>query len=328
MSHTGELENDVTDQVRTDNDGGVRAALEAAVTENTKDDTTKVEDVKYPDGFSDDDKKHYSTLAPEARTWFDNRYQTSQQQLAELNQKYTPAEQELRSYEEVFTPFADRLKTTGQTRQEVIKNLLGAQIALEQKPQEAFKWLANHYKIDLAKLVEGVEQTQDPLAELPKSVADLLKGLQEQVGTLSTAEQTRINESNRRMAENVQTQVTNFGATKDDKGAPKYPHVKNNEVLNRMMGLIKSGQVDVEKSGGVTAALEIAYDQAVWATKSTRDEMLKATQNAPTDRNRILRARRAGSSVRGAGASGAQPGGASSLRDTINAAARDSGMDL
>ena len=313
-----------------DGDEGVRAALEEAVDQSIPDELVEQPqeqpvEVAPPEAWEQKDKDFFLKISdPDTRKWLidrDNNYGT----------KVKDYETRYAGFDDVFAPFKDRLEATGQQPVQVIDNLLKAQLALEEKPEESFLWLAQRFGVDIKKLagMQGAAELtgDDPLADLDPKLRDYIKGLEAKVNTVDTRFQSQDEQQAQQMRQRLVDTAKEFRDAKNDKQEPLYPHMANPAVVDYMSTLLKTGVVKVE-GGDVLSAYKKAYDQAIYAIPEVRAEVVKAA-NAPTEevtRARLLRARRAGSSVRGVGASEAQQPVKGTVREQLAGAMKEGGL--
>lgn len=328
MSHVGE-------------GGSVRESLEKAVIEAAEGTDSQVnssdvspEVLAVPESWADEDKAVWNEKItdPEARKWLLGREEKYTKQIGEL----TPIQEQYKPFQELFEPHAERMKASGQTPAQVTKNLLDAQMVLEQKPIDGMLWLVKQYGIDVKALMTalgGGEQSvdnEDPLADLdPKLKAYIEKSL-EPVKKFEETTQAQMETEHRRIAQETGNAITEFRSSVDDKTKqPLYPHLGNKEVANRMSLLIKTGEVDIAKAGGVIPALKDAYDQACRSVPGVRDDYLKALMPKTEDtvtKERLLAAKRAGVGLGGSGGSLSSPAATGSLRETLKGKMEQSGL--
>lgn len=326
MSHVGE-------------GGSVRESLEKAVIdaagventdisqENTQD-ASPVE-LNAPESWSDEDKAVWGKIAdPDARKWLLGREENYTKQIGEL----TPLSEQYKPFQELFEPHAERMKASGQTPAQVTKNLLDAQMVLEQKPIDGMLWLVKQYGIDpqaLMTALGGGEQSQDPLGDLDPALKKYLEDALAPVKKFEEMTRTQQETETRRVAQETGNAITEFRNSVDEKTKqPLYPHLGNKEVANRMSLLIKTGEVDIVKAGGVIPALKDAYDQACRSVPGVRDDYLKALMPKVEDVNkeRVMAARKAGASLRGAGGSSPSPAATGSMRETLKSKMEGAGL--
>lgn len=286
----------------------------------------QIEEVNAPDFWSDEDKNRFQAITdPETRKWLLSRDEGYTSKLTEYENRY-------KGFNEIFEPYKDRLAQSGQQPVQVVKNLLDAQMVLEDPTRRdaGFMWLAQHYGVDLRKLVgaSSDENNQDVnpdawMDELDPGMKQFLLGLKSSVEKVSGFAQGEVEQRIQQQQNNVNSAITEFRQTKDDKGQPAYPFLSDDRVTRRMATLIKTGEVELV-AGDLKSGLTKAYDQAVFSFPDLREKL--TPKQEPVTKDRLLAARKAGSSVRGVGASHAQPASKGGLRDQLNEAAQEVGF--
>lgn len=298
----------------------LRDQLEDAVDQTIQD---PAPEINAPETWTDEDKTYFNGIQdPKARQWLIDKDSGYTKQLTETQDRY-------KGFDQVFEPYAERLKTTGQTREQVVTNLLRAQDILEKQPEEGIKQLVKMFGIKPEVILQalGIKQpvadadptlddpNADPYADLSPALAARMRERDSQLeGLLGGAKQTQEAQV-AQMKQNLATKAAEFRETKDDKGQPLYPHMSDQRVVDEMSKLLKSGIVKVE-NGDVTSAYKNAYERAAYSFPDIREKML-----AVVDQDRVLRSRRAGASPRAdAGASRVTPKVGTSVRDQLSAA--------
>lgn len=306
--------------------GSIRESLESAVIaaagteENPQGAAPEV--IAAPETWADTDKQMWEKVAdPEARKWLLGREESFNGKLKEAGTAYQP-------FQELFAPYEERLKESGQTPAQVTKNLLDAQLVLEQKPIDGMMWLVKHYNIPVDQLLAALGgtapakeegDTEDPLADLDPGLKKWLTDQLAPVQEFKKGREDQQTAENLRIKTEADNSVKEFLSAVDDKGAPLYPFLKNPEVGNRISILIKTGQVDIAKAGGISPALKEAYDQACRALPGVREDYLKAITPPvdPVTSERLNRAKKAGVGLKGSGGSLSSPAANGSLRETL-----------
>lgn len=312
----------------------IAAADETGVDNNGQENSTDSAPVELspPETWSDEDKQVWGKITdPDARKWLLGREESYTKQIGELK----PVQEQLSEFTKIFEPHKERLEATGQTPAQVTDNLLKAQLVLESEPIEGMMWLVDRYKIDPAKLIEALggapaakaDNSDDPLADLDPNLKKFLEDKLKPVEEFQTERQRLAEAEQNRIKEESNAAIKTFREEQKD-GKPVHPFLSNPEVSNRISILIKTGQVDIAKSGGIIPALKEAYDQACRSIPAVREDYLKAIAPPanPVTRERLLNAKKAGVGVRGAGGSNPSPASTGSVRETLRAKMSDSGL--
>ena len=290
-----------------------------------------------PQHWSKADKDEFLSHDAKGREWLLKRHQSMEGDYTRRVQALAEEKRRYGQFDEIFAPHKDRLAATGQSEADVVRNVIAAQVYLEQNPVEGLKWLAQNLGVDLKTLtIDGAaapaDADGDPFDALDPKIANVLKGVMGDVGAIKqTFEQQQVTARNE-AARGLQRSMTEFTAAKNEAGEPAYPHLANDEVRNTMAALIRTGQVDIEKSGGIVPALKVAYDRAVYAVPSTREALVQSEwetrqkKAAGASAERVKQARRAGVSLSGSGSSGAASSDGKSIKDLLKEAAQERGF--
>lgn len=312
---------------------GVREALEEAIDKTIPDaevETSQepVTEIAPPETWEEKDKELFTKIAdPDVRKWLVDRDTNFGTKIKDYETRYS-------GFDDIFAPYKDRLTETGQQPVQVIDNLLKAQMVLESNPEEGFLWLAQRYGVDLKKLA-GItaaheltgEDGEDPLADLDPKLRDYIKGLEKKVGEFDTRFQTVDQQQANEVKQGLVNAAKEFRETTNDKGEPLYPFMSEKAVVDEMSLLIKTGVVKVE-GGDVKSAYKKAYDRAIYSIPEVREKITKAATSGDTSvtKDRLLKARRAGSSLRGVGASEAQQPAKGTVREQLAGAFKEQGL--
>lgn len=305
----------------------LRDQLEEAVDQTIADPSPEI---NAPETWNDDDKGMFNTIQDtKARQWLLDRDTNYTKQLTDSAAKY-------QGFDQVFEPYTERLKTTGQTREQVVTNLLRAQDVLEKTPEEGLRQLVKMFNIPSEVVLKALgikppaadggevidDENVDPYADLAPALAARMRERDAQLDSLLGNQRQTEEQRISQIRQSFATKATEFKETKDDKGQALYPHMSDQRVVDEMSKLLKAGIVKVE-GGDVTAAYKNAYERAIYAFPDIKQKL-----NASVDQDRVLRARRAGASPRAdAGASRATPKVGTTVRDQLRAAAEGTSLD-
>jgi hypothetical protein len=303
----------------------LRDQLEDAVDQTIQDPTPEV---NAPETWDDEAKGYFNGIQdPKARQWLVKRDTDYTTKLSEAEKR--------ENFDPVFQPYDDRLKQSGQTRSQVITNLLQAQTVLETKPVEGLAWLVKTYGIKPEQVLQALNikapaadpntpdpnAVVDPYADLDPALADKLRAFDAFMAQSTEGQRNAQERETAQMRTNLATKATEFRETKDAAGQLLYPHMADPRVVDEMSKLLKSSIVKVE-GGDVLAAYKNAYERAIYAFPDIKEKMFSVV-----DQDRVNRARRAGASPRpDAGASRATPKVGNSVREQLKAA-YDSGQE-
>jgi hypothetical protein len=158
------------------------------------------------------------------------------------------------------------------------RQLLAAHKYLREDPQQALRWLAKSYGVDLT-AVNDDTATEDEYAD-PQ-----MKAMQQQIAQLQGTITNQQQQAQNMQKQEVQAMIDNFQTAKDADGNLKHPHF--DVVQNQMSGLISSG---------VAKDIASAYDMAVYANPETRakvlDEQVKKTTKQEVKAEAVQKAKK------------------------------------
>lgn len=247
--------------------------------------------VEPPTSWSAEAKTEWSKLSPALQ-------QAVLKRENEINEGGRRWSEERRAYDEMLSPVREAAQRAGVDEREGIKRLLAADDYLNRDPENAVRWLAQVYGVDLSKPPsQSPQQRPDPV------VNQLRQELAEIKGNLTAREQAELN-----------TEITRFASE------PGHEHF---ETVKAEMGKLLTS--------GLASNMQDAYDKAVWANPDIRNQLI-ANQTAPAaDRQKaqeaVNRAKRGAISATGSPAG--QPAPAKidydSTEDAARAAARAHG---
>ncbi len=242
--------------------------------------------VEPPTSWSAEAKTEWSNLSPALQ-------QAVLKRENEINEGGRRWSEERRTYDEMLSPVREAAQRAGVDEREGLQKLIAANDFLERDPENAIRWLAQSYGVDLSKPPsQAPQQRPDPV------VSQLSQRIQQLEGSLSAREQAELN-----------TQIERF------KSEPGHEHF--DAVKAEMGKLLQSG---------MASTMQDAYDRAVWSNPDLRAALLadqKASADA-ADREKAKqaadRARRGAISATGSPAG--QPAPAKIDYDTVEDAAR------
>lgn len=220
--------------------------------------------VEAPQHWAAVDKERFAKLPPDGQQFLLDRHKAMEGDYTRRMQEIAP----LRKSVEQWQPYLQQL---GATPEQAFQALISAEYTLRQgtpeQKQQALQQLAQDYGITLG-------QTAQPAADeyVDPQVAALKQEL-EQIKAWKTsrdqAEHQMRQQQQERETQTLQRQIEDFATAKDEAGAPAHPHFE--AVKATMAALIGSGQAP---------DLKAAYDMAVYANPSIRQQILTAQQDA------------------------------------------------
>lgn len=277
-----------------------------------------------PANWSEKDKATFRAIQdPVAKQFTLDRHKAMEADYTRKTQAIAQFRADYGPVEEMLSPYREQIKQAGFTPASLIRNWHNVETALmEGKGVEVLTRVVDSYKIDKGQLAKALGLTgapadgaapangAQPAAVTDPTVLRLQKELEGLTGKITAREQAE-REAQITAAQANLDRVTNdieaFKGATNDKGELLNPHYP--EVEATMIRLAKSYRAN----GQEPPALKDLYEEAVWATPSTRDKALAARQQseerrkADEARAKAAKAKNAGSSVTGAPASGQSP---------------------
>ena len=242
------------------------------------------DDLQPPTSWSAEAKTEWSKLSPALQKAVAKR----ESEMTSGAQKWS---EEKRAYDDMLSGVRQAAQRAGVDEKTGLQNLLRANEALERDPENAIRWLAQTYRVDLSKT-----QSQ----EEPNKPDPYVNNLQRELHELRNQFQTREQQE-------VQSMIENFASQ------PGHEHF---ETVKGMMGsLIQSG---------VATDLQDAYDKAVYANPETRKLVLASQTakkpDAAAEKAKANRAKRGAISTKGSPMG--QPAQPKQDYDTVESAVR------
>jgi len=231
----------------------------------------ELEALKAPQHWPKDFSEQFDSWQPEVQHLFKERYDAMESDYTKKTQGLAKYKKRNEALDEIYGPFRDDFQRAGMDDVAATRQLLAAHKYLREDPQQAIKWLAKSYGVDLT-AVNDDTATEDEYAD-PQ-----IKSLQQQVAQLSGFIQNQQTQQQNMQQQSTQSLIDQFAAEKDESGNVKYPHFE--AVRNRMGALINTNDAQ---------DLATAYDMAVYADPKLRQEMLdnyatkKTQQTVKTD---------------------------------------------
>lgn len=284
-------------------------AAQTAAPETPSKDTAKASDVPAskpgnapPAGWTADEKSLWPSLPPAVQAAVSRR----EQQMEQGGRQWS---EEKRRYEGLIAPVAQMAQRRGLSADQGLNALLVAQQRLDADPASAIQWLARSYGVDLATLAG---QSSAQVSQDNPQQPDIRALVQQAVAPYLAPVQERFAAQDREREMSTVQLVEQFSA------APGHEHF--GAVEAELMDLIP-GIKARNPAWSHTQVLQEAYDRAVYANPTTRQQVLAASATAADEKRRqeaaarATRARTAAVSVTGS------PSGlpASAPKDSIRA---------
>lgn len=289
----------------------VKAApvAQTATPETPSKDTAKASDAPAstpanapPVGWTADEKALWATLPPAVQAAVSRR----EQQMEQGGRQWSEEKQRLQG---MIAPVAEMARRRGLSADQGLNALLVAQQRLDSDPPSAIRWLAQSYGVDLATLAgQSPAQVSQDNPQQP----DIRALVQQAVAPFLAPVQERFAAQDREREMSMVQLVEQFSA------APGHEHF--GAVESELMDLIP-GIKARNPAWSHTQVLQEAYDRAVYANPTTRQQVLAASSAAAEEKRRqeaaarVTKARTAAVSVTGS------PSGlpASAPKDSIRA---------
>jgi hypothetical protein len=285
----------------------------AAATDSPSTDAAKASEVAAqpaasapPAGWTAAEKAEWSKLSPVAQAAVSRR----EAEIANGGKQWS---EEKRRYESVLSPVAEAARRNGLTTEDGLKSLLQAQSFLERDPTAAIKWLAQSHGVNLATLA-GQPPAEVPSAQPPDIQAMVRQIVNQTVSPIVGPIQQRWNDEAARQQEMTVQAIHSFAS------APGHEHYN---AVEGTIALILPQVIEENPGWTNEQKLQEAYDRALYATPSTRQQMLAAKESAAEETRRqeaaarATKARGAAVSVTGSPQGSAAPESAGTLREEI-----------
>lgn len=301
--------------------------------------------VEPPTNWSEADKATFKTLPEAAQGFVLKRYKDMEADYTRKTQAVAALRTEYEPVEAMFAPHRQALTQAGLSPGKIIQAWGQVERDLtEGRGMNVIKGIVDQpaYKIDKQALAQmlGLTVAQAPAGEQPGTavqpngtVIDLPPALRQQLDELSQWKTSQVQQQTAAASQahtaainDADARINAFTAETDANGAPAYPHFT---ALQQQMAVLATA---ARAAGQPTPSLKELYETAAWANPSTRTDMLAAQQSAATKkaqdeaRAKAAAARKAGSSVTGAPATGQSPrqqSGELSLQDALRQAVQD-----
>lgn len=275
-----------------------------------------VETFDPPTTWAAEEHDHWRKLPPEMQKILHSKWKSQEGD-------YTKKSQELAQYRRHYEN-VDRV--LNQYRNVMAQNRLTPEIALQEyftladmaqrDPRQFIQHMAQTRGWNLQEIMQSFAPQEqgyvDPqVAALQREISQLKQG----IGSQQQYLQQQMAYRQQQTLGEVQNEIQQFAAAKDEKGRAAHPYFEDQEVQDAMAMFVQRG-----------ASLKEAYDRAVYAVPSVRAKVLAAAKASEAQEARKVaqRAAVAGSSLPGSAPNpGTRANGAAgrgSIRDDIEAA--------
>ncbi len=230
---------------------------EEAVEEKVEEEAPALEAISAPKHWPKEEQEIFNAWDANVQHQVMDRYKAMEGDYTKKTQALAKYKKRNESLDEIYGPFRDDFQRAGMDEVAATRQLLAAHKYLREDPQQALKWLAQSYGVDL-KAVNDDTAIEDEYAD-PQ-----MKAMQQQIAQLQGTITNQQQQAQNMQKQEVQAMIDNFQTAKDADGNLKHPHF--DVVQNQMSGLISSG---------VAKDIESAYEMAVYANPETRAKVLE-----------------------------------------------------
>lgn len=240
-----------------------------------------------PNSWSAEHHETWTKLPPEAQRYIADRE-------SQVHSKISQQGNELRSFEPIsqIYEYARHIGVPKGQEAELVRNWAGADAFLRQSPQEAIKWLASNYGVDLAQLT-GQPPASKPNGQAGEpSVDDLFKD--PRVDQLNPVVQQL-----KQQVEEQARYIRSIGGhvSARDRAEAEQRLLSANETIAAFAqgktdwadledDVIREVKIarEVEPNGSMQKWLETAYERARWANPNVRQRILDQERKAEADK--------------------------------------------
>jgi len=251
---------------------------EAVQEEQVEEQAPALEAISAPKHWPKEEQEIFNTWDANVQHQVMDRYKAMEGDYTKKTQALAKYKKRNESLDEIYGPFRDDFQRAGMDEVAATRQLLAAHKYLREDPQQALKWLAQSYGVDL-KAVNDDTAIEDEYAD-PQ-----MKAMQQQIAQLQGTITNQQQQAQNMQKQEVQAMIDNFQTAKDADGNLKHPHF--DVVQNQMSGLISSG---------VAKDIASAYDMAVYANPETRakvlDEQVKKTTKQEVKAEAVQKAKK------------------------------------
>ena len=230
---------------------------EAAEEEQVEEKAPALEALTAPKHWPKEEQEIFNAWDANVQHQVMERYKAMEGDYTKKTQALSKYKKRNEALDEIYGPFRDDFQRAGMDEVAATRQLLAAHKYLREDPQQAIKWLAKSYGVDLT-AVNDDTAIEDEYAD-PQ-----MKAMQQQIAQLQGTINNQQLQAQNMQKQEVQTLIDNFQTAKDADGNLKHPHFE--AVQNQMSGLISSG---------VAKDIASAYEMAVYANPETRAKVLE-----------------------------------------------------
>tara|TARA_A100000172_G_scaffold36277_2_gene22009 strand:- start:4305 stop:5342 length:1038 start_codon:yes stop_codon:yes gene_type:complete len=250
---------------------------EVAEQEQVEEQAPALEALSAPKHWPKEEQEKFNVLDADTQHLVMDRFKAMEGDYTRKTQAIAKYKKRNEALDEIYGPFRDDFQRAGMDDVAATRQLLAAHKYLREDPQQAIKWLAKSYGVDLTAVNDdtATDEYADPQ----------MKAMQQQIAQLQGTINNQQQQAQNMQKQEVQAMIDNFQTAKDADGNLKHPHFET--VQNQMSGLISSG---------VAKDIASAYDMAVFANPETRakvlDEQVKKTTKQEVKAEAVQKAKK------------------------------------
>mgnify|MGYP003147987059 CR=1 FL=1 len=250
---------------------------EAGEEEQVEEQAPALEALTAPKHWPKEEQDKFNVLDADTQHLVMDRFKAMEGDYTRKTQAIAKYKKRNEALDEIYGPFRDDFQRAGMDDVAATRQLLAAHKYLREDPQQAIKWLAKSYGVDLTAVNDdtATDEYADPQ----------MKAMQQQIAQLQGTINNQQQQAQNMQKQEVQAMIDNFQTAKDADGNLKHPHF--DVVQNQMSGLISSG---------VAKDIESAYEMAVYANPETRakvlDEQVKKTTKQEVKAEAVQKAKK------------------------------------
>ena len=229
---------------------------EAVEEEQVEEKAPTLEAISAPKHWPKDEQEVFNSWDANVQHQVMERYKAMEGDYTKKTQEIAKYRKRNEALDEIYGPFKEEWKRAGMDEVAATRQLLAAHDYLRTQPQQALKWFAENYGVDLTAVNDdtATDEYADPQ----------MKAMQQQIAQLQGTINNQQLQAQNMQKQEVQTMIDNFRTAKDADGHLKHPHFET--VQDQMSGLISSG---------VAKDIASAYEMAVYANPETRSKVLE-----------------------------------------------------
>lgn len=270
-------------------------STDSAPEEETTQEQGEAPAIEAPSHWSEADKALFEKAPDELKSWMLDRHKAMEADYTRKTQEVAEDRKVAQEFKQTIQPYEAIMRSEGATPIQAVTELLNMAYVLRVgTPQQKLQLITNtarQFGVDLSQSTAEPEYRDPQIAALEADVDGLKTKLTSQ--EMKAAQERAVQ---------IQTQVESFKSETTPEGSPKYPHF---EKLRGTMGDL----IRISGQKGQALSIAEAYEQAAWADKDIRQEILSAQQKAAEKKSEAERKAKAEAAkkAKGLGVKGAAP---------------------